>query len=162
MAYRSFIMTTDGVLVTYIFASEETDIGKGDLIYSRETEKNIKNRMSVKNLVAVDWNSISLKFNTQKGKNPFRNPILYPFFCKFIILQHSVKHTHTHTHTHMTINFRYRLVFMKFITSFCHLLYISTLIFIRDRGGTVVKVLCYKSEGRWFDSRWCHWNILLT
>jgi hypothetical protein len=21
-----------------------------------------------------------------------------------------------------------------------------------DRGGTVVKVLCYKSEGRWFDS----------
>ena len=21
---------------------------------------------------------------------------------------------------------------------------------------TVVKVLCYKSEGRWFDSRWCH------
>jgi len=30
------------------------------------------------------------------------------------------------------------------------------------RGGTVVKVLCYKSEGRWFDSRWCHWNFLLT
>ena len=24
----------------------------------------------------------------------------------------------------------------------------------RDRGGTVVKVLCYKSEGRWFDPRW--------
>jgi hypothetical protein len=23
-----------------------------------------------------------------------------------------------------------------------------------DRGSTVVKVLCYKSEGRWFDSRW--------
>lgn len=68
MAYRSFIMTTDGVLVTYIFASEETDIEKGDLIYSRETGKNIKNRMSVKNLVAVDWNSISLKFNTQKGE----------------------------------------------------------------------------------------------
>jgi hypothetical protein len=26
-------------------------------------------------------------------------------------------------------------------------------------GGTVVKVLCYKSEGLWFDSRWCHWII---
>ena len=25
-----------------------------------------------------------------------------------------------------------------------------------DRAGTVVKVLCYKSEGCWFDSRWCH------
>ena len=31
-----------------------------------------------------------------------------------------------------------------------------------DRGGTVVKVLCYKSEGRWFDPSWCHWNISLT
>ena len=25
----------------------------------------------------------------------------------------------------------------------------------------VVKVLCYKSEGRWFDPRWCHWNFSL-
>ena len=25
----------------------------------------------------------------------------------------------------------------------------------RDRGSTVVKVLCYKSEGRWFDPSWC-------
>ena len=33
---------------------------------------------------------------------------------------------------------------------------------VGDRGGTVVKVLCYKSEGRWFDSRWCHWNFSLT
>jgi len=23
-----------------------------------------------------------------------------------------------------------------------------------DRGSTVVKVLCYKSEGRWFDPSW--------
>jgi hypothetical protein len=29
-------------------------------------------------------------------------------------------------------------------------------------GVTVVKVLCYKSEGRWFDSRWCHWIFPLT
>jgi hypothetical protein len=26
-----------------------------------------------------------------------------------------------------------------------------------DRGRTVVKVLCYKSEGRWFDPRWFQW-----
>jgi len=25
-----------------------------------------------------------------------------------------------------------------------------------NRGSTVVKLLCYKSEGGWFDSRWCH------
>ena len=27
----------------------------------------------------------------------------------------------------------------------------------RDRGSTVVKLLCYKSEGRWFDPSWCQW-----
>ena len=26
-----------------------------------------------------------------------------------------------------------------------------------DRGSTAVKVLCYKSEGRWFDPSWCQW-----
>jgi hypothetical protein len=26
----------------------------------------------------------------------------------------------------------------------------------------MVKVLCHKSEGRWFDPRWCHWNFSLT
>jgi len=31
-----------------------------------------------------------------------------------------------------------------------------------DRGSTVVKVLCYKSEGCCFDPRWCHWNFSLT
>ena len=31
-----------------------------------------------------------------------------------------------------------------------------------DRCKTVVKVLRYKSEGRRFDSSWCHWNFLLT
>jgi hypothetical protein len=28
-----------------------------------------------------------------------------------------------------------------------------------DRGSTVSKILRYKSEGRWFDPRWCHWNF---
>jgi len=26
-----------------------------------------------------------------------------------------------------------------------------------DRGRTVAKVLCYKSEGRWFVPSWCQW-----
>ena len=26
-----------------------------------------------------------------------------------------------------------------------------------DRGSAVVKVLRYKSEGRWFDPGWCQW-----
>ena len=31
-----------------------------------------------------------------------------------------------------------------------------------DPCGTVVKALCYKSEGHWFDPSWCHWNFSLT
>ena len=31
-----------------------------------------------------------------------------------------------------------------------------------DRGGTVVKALCYKLEGRCFDPRRCLWNFSLT
>jgi len=33
---------------------------------------------------------------------------------------------------------------------------ITTIYYNGDRGSTVVKVLCYKSEGRWFDPSWCH------
>jgi hypothetical protein len=47
---------------------------------------------------------------------------------------------HTHTHTHI------------YIYTHTH----------GDRGGTVVKVLSYKSEGHCFDSRWCQWNFPLT
>ena len=39
-------------------------------------------------------------------------------------------------------------------TNFCiHTLYLPT----GDVGGTVVKVLYYKSEGRWFDPSWSQW-----
>ena len=31
---------------------------------------------------------------------------------------------------------------------------------IRDRRSTVVNVLCYKSEGRWFDPSWCQWIFI--
>ena len=30
------------------------------------------------------------------------------------------------------------------------------------RGGIEVKALRYKPAGRGFDSRWCHWNFLVT
>ena len=38
-------------------------------------------------------------------------------------------------------------------------IYIYLYIHTGERGSTVVKVLCYKSEGRWFDPSWCHWNF---
>jgi len=45
-------------------------------------------------------------------------------------------------------------LFLKFL--------LLCIVVLWDRGGTVVKVLCYKSEGRWFDSRWCNRNFSLA
>jgi len=41
-------------------------------------------------------------------------------------------------------------------------IYLFIYLLTGDLGGTVVKVLCYKSEGRWFDPVWCHWYFLLA
>jgi len=40
-------------------------------------------------------------------------------------------------------------------------MYIGTYTCNGDRGGAVVKVLCYKSESRWFDPSWYRWNFSL-
>ena len=56
-----------------------------------------------------------------------------------------------------------RLIIFYFFIKFWNKSGLSVVLFNRrDRGSTVVKALCYKSEGRWFDSRWCHWNFSLT
>jgi len=49
--------------------------------------------------------------------------------CTPVVKRDPTVHTHTHTHTYIQ----------------------------GDRGSTVVKVQCYKSEGRWFDPSWCQW-----
>ena len=46
-----------------------------------------------------------------------------------------------------------------YVSHFQFLLVISK---IGDRGSTEVKALRYKSEGRWFESRWCQWKFSLT
>jgi len=48
-----------------------------------------------------------------------------------------------------------------------HILYSSFILhvsfrYVGDRGSAVDKVLCYKSEGHWFDPSWCHGNFSLT
>ena len=52
------------------------------------------------------------------------------------------EHISLYLHTHMYINKH------GSVTSFVLYIYIYG-----DRGSTVVKALCYNSEGRWFDSR---------
>ena len=52
------------------------------------------------------------------------------------------------------------LAFLKYYITVIRAVFLRYLpvvsVCVGDRGGTVVKVLCYISEGRWFDSRWCH------
>ena len=50
----------------------------------------------------------------------------------------------------------------KVILYLVYIKYKSVMLLLGDRGGSVVKVLCYQSEERWFDCRWCHWNFSLT
>jgi hypothetical protein len=71
---------------------------------------------------------------------------------------HTHTHTHTHTRTHTHTNSKcYILTPIVWITLPLTSSYIlSFTSVIGDRGSTVVNVLCYKSEGRWFDTRWCH------
>ena len=44
----------------------------------------------------------------------------------------------------------------------CKFLFVRSTGNVADRGSRVVKELCYKSEGCWFDFRRCHWNFSLT
>jgi len=54
------------------------------------------------------------------------------------------------------------LFILKFGLSYEGAIYCTTFKRSGNRCSTVVKVLRYKSEGRWYDSRWCHWNFSLT
>ena len=56
----------------------------------------------------------------------------------------------------------YRPMFSIFNVGFEHLKLQYITDSYPDRGSTVVKVLCYKSEGCWFDPSWCYWNFSLT
>jgi hypothetical protein len=71
--------------------------------------------------------------------------------------------THTHTTesvTRSTLHRAKRHTTQSVPAFFSH--YILYILWNGDRGGTVVEVLCYKSEGPWIDSRQCHWNFSLT
>jgi len=58
--------------------------------------------------------------------------------------------------THTILNKRsFATVIRHFYIRICYSIYKE----FGDRGGTVVKLLCYTSEGRWFDPSWCHWNF---
>ena len=54
--------------------------------------------------------------------------------------------------------------YFMFMYLYCYVCVVLCFVLVHsgDRGSTVVKVLCYKTEGRWFDPSWCQWNFSLT
>ena len=59
-------------------------------------------------------------------------------------------------------DWKYYLAKSPMLVGFFLINFITVLPSLGDRGSTVVKALRYKSEGRWFDFRWCQWNFSLT
>jgi hypothetical protein len=75
------------------------------------------------------------------------------------ILVCGIHNTFTRKVTVIIIRMYKKHKIVKYLSNFV----IIILIFLGTAdGGTVVQVLCYKSEGRCFDSRWCDWNFSLT
>jgi hypothetical protein len=66
---------------------------------------------------------------------------------------HCDKHEHRILHFAMCVE---TLMWVGLRLTYLHLLKFPVIIIIGDCSSTVVKVLCYKSEGHWFDPRWCH------
>jgi amino acid permease len=97
--------------------------------------------------------------NTHNRNSPVHTHNRNSSVHKYTQQKQSSAYTHTHTTTEICT-----FILLLPIT-FLYILYFVSLLFLfwgTADGGTVVKVLCYKSEGRWFDSRWCHWNFSLT
>jgi len=68
---------------------------------------------------------------------------------------------HCHRVTaHLQLNIL--LLLLLLLLLLCKVEIDSLFLLLGDRGSTVVKVLCYKSEGRWFDPSWRHWSFSLT
>ena len=70
--------------------------------------------------------------------------VLYVLVFLFSVRHTDLLHSSSPLPAHNGVHFIISLV-----------LCIRVLHYLGDRGSTVVKVLCYKSEGRWFDSSWC-------
>ena len=66
-------------------------------------------------------------------------------------------YTHTHTHTHTHTQYIYITLIAFLLQQWLHESASLLLLNVLHYGSTVVKALCYKSEGRWFDPSWCQW-----
>jgi len=81
------------------------------------------------------------------------------FFLSIYFNNHPVRVSSrltTHLQEAVTVFAAYGIYHAEYILKLCKITCIYGV-----RGSTAVKVLCYKSEGRWFDPNWCHWKFSL-
>jgi len=106
----------------------------------------------------ASWSSVTFAWQT----NGFKHPLVSTSFFQPAELQTTLKFPIIKVNEFITWN-RLQLCVWKWYIYIVYIyMYIYIYIYIWNRGSTVVKALCYKSESHWFDSRWCHWNISLT
>jgi hypothetical protein len=112
------------------------------LVQTKQIRINIHKRNNTKN--TVDTSTHIAKTPIHTHTHTLQNPRI-----------HTTTHYKTHTlqnpHIHTTTHYKTHEYTHPHITKPTHT--------HQGQGGTMVKVLYYKSEGRWFDSRWCHWNF---
>ena len=89
--------------------------------------------------LSIEPRSLSYKLGRIRRKNSAANIIV--FFCPHICVSIAVSRLELH-----------------FLWQRNHVLE-TVLSVCWNRGSTVIKVMCYKSEGCWFDPSWCHWNF---
>ena len=103
--------------------------------------------------------------------------MLVYYFVPFIVSNRYLLFRDSNGHNSVTVQNRTH-VYMNFfdhkdlgnhVLQLCpkvvkHPVYVFNILcaFSWGRGSVVAKVLRYESEGRWFNSRWCHWNFSLT
>ena len=85
-----------------------------------------------------------------------------PAICPYKQPQKSFSSHPIRCKIHFNIILQFLLISSKWYLSFGFPINSLHTFPLGDRVSTVVKVLCYKSEGRSFDSRWFHWNFSLT
>ena len=101
------------------------------------------------------WSSVCLSLKRQGINLLAVQPMFTLFYIMFFTIQNEISNMLA------ALQWFFHFFKDKFLQSIhifhkpCTKIYVPTL--PGDRGSTVVKVLCCKSEGCWFDPGWCQW-----
>ena len=109
---------------------------------------NIMNRKRFENVISVTWQKFTSVWNSLYKAKSFHLQAMWHLITHFTLYIFRVINT-----------YKSKIYFQ--LVALVHI-YKTATPTRADRGSALVKVLCYKSEGRWFDPSWSHWNFSLT